>query len=689
MVVQKTVRALTAILMAGSALSLTSGVMAADVLTLNNGQRQAAALVPGQRVQTTGAATQARLDNGAIVSFVGAGAFTAQADGSVTVHAGNATVLATRDTVRVSLPGGTTAQVTANGGAGTFTVNGNTFTGNVLAGQIAFANGNAFSAGQAWRAAAGQAPSSVIANAAQAVPAVADQQSGGITAAATNGQPVGLGQALAAIGASGDVVAAAVNLQATAENPTLANFPAGDAAVLAEYALSLAQAYGAPLFQGVGSDLVRTYLSYLEEGGAPAQFQTAYGDLVAQYVAFLRDGGLPADFTGANTAALNAYLSYIQATGAFGGLSAADQALIESYLDTLAGGGGDLGGGIGGFMSAYVEALKAYFSFLESGGVPSAYAGLSATLVQQYLEALSSSGLLNTLFGEQAEALTVYLDYLKSGGNPDQYDGLPITPVNPTPVDPGPVTPQPGTVGEKTNQNLAYAGSVIGIDTRDQVTVTTDSAGIAKYVWTVNAVESPERGTSKSFESGSAGDVIGWTRWADGTTAGTFFSSAPVTRAEDSGMAMIYGEPATNIPTSGTVTYALIGATKPTIRDGSVAPGTFDGSVAVAFSPTVKIGVDMQIAIGGHTYNVVSTGGVADPSTSQLALYSNSPDMFGTNFLNRIQTNPGGPACAGTTCEADVRGFLAGPGASHLGLVYSIYGGNFDKQVDGVAAFAK
>lgn len=926
MTIHNSKRTAAALFLAGTALSFPATVFAADMLILGAGQVQRAGIVTGRQVQTSGAATQLRLDNGGIVSFVGTGAFTASADGAITIHAGNATVTASREAVSLTLPGGVRAQVTSNGG-GTFTVNGDTYTGNVLAGRVTFSSGGAFTAGQSWRAASGQTPSGVLANAAQAAPAVADQSTGGIVAAAANGQPVSLGQALAAIGASGDVVSAAVRLQATAENPSLSTFPVGDATALIEYATRLSQIYGAPAFQGAGPDLVRAYLSYLEEGGVPGQFQAAYGALMTQYIEFLRSGGLPADFTGVSAAAINAYLEYVRATGAFNSLSAEYQAFITTYLQNLAAGGTG-----GDFATTYVQAITAYLAFLQNGGLPSQYTALSATIIRQYLEALANSGLIDTLFGAQATAIQAYLDYLRTGGNPDQFPELPTvptTPTNPTPITPEPIGPTtaiavrgslsfgvpgqnghtsltphtapfsrgrpaeimtgvsviytdngnfadvfendaliigrfyngkftlsgrewtlsenqgvhyafaktavttipasgsisykllsatpatfesgssapgaftatlgvvygsslrvgidgtvnmpgdavysfsspggsanaaggftanahaqgsytfvsnvtgqgrgctagtcsvrfyltpaganaeyivasyatsggerisgaaafgpvgsgvapttapPGTPTIATNQNIAYAGSAIGIDARTKVTTTTDGAGtLNKYLWTTNTSEAPERGTNKSLEAGTAGGVIGWSRWADGTTAGTFYTMPAATRGASSGVALVYGEPATNVPTSGTATYALVGSTKPTIRDGSVAPGAVTGAAAVAFGATAKVGLDMKVAIGGHTYAVTTTGGVTTPASSQLSV--NAPDMTFSHY--GISVANGGPACGGSSCAADITGFLAGAGASHLGLAYTIAGGTFDKQVDGVAVFGK
>src|SRR3546814_930347 len=383
------------------------------------------------RVETTGAATQIMLNNGTILSFVDAGAFTVETDGSITVHSGNATILAARDAVRVNLPGGAAALVAGGGGAGTFNLSGGASNGNVLSRQVTFSSGagtRSFAAGRAWQATGSALPMAVIANAPQAVPAVLHQRTGGLAAAAINGQPVGFGQALAAVGASGDVVAAATRLQASAQNPSLTTFPAADAATLVNYAASLSHLYGAPTFQGAGPDLVRTYLGYLGNGGSPARFQSDYADLVSRYIELLRGGGLPANFSGANEAAINAYLNYIRATGAYGALPGQDQSFINAYLDALANGTGNAN-----FLQAYTQAINSWLAYLQSGGLPSTYDGFGQDVLIRYLEALRSSGALESLVGAQAGFLSAYLDYLAGGGNPDQFAGLP----GGGPIDPG------------------------------------------------------------------------------------------------------------------------------------------------------------------------------------------------------------------------------------------------------------
>src|SRR3546814_20741329 len=121
-------------------------------------------------------------------------------------------------------------------------------------------------------------------------------------------------------------------------------------------------------------------------------------------------------------------------------------------------------------------------------------------------------------------------------------------------------------------------------------------------------------------------------------------------------MHMVYGEPATNLPASGTVSYAMIGATKPTIRDGSLAPGSISGSAAVAFGSVAKIGLDLQVSIGGHAYAVATTGGVAAPDSSHIRV--NSSQMGFRS--NPMAIPPGGPACAGKQCTSPFPGLRAG-----------------------------
>src|SRR5690606_33899038 len=102
------------------------------------------------------------------------------------------------------------------------------------------------------------------------------------------------------------------------------------------------------------------------------------------------------------------------------------------------------------------------------------------------------------------------------------------------------------------------------------------------------------------------------------------------------------------LPQSGTVQYALIGATKPTVRDGSVAPGTFSGDLAVAFGAQPHVGFEFDVAIGGSTYALNSPGGVADPSQGAAVTISPGSRFDGFWAIPNLTATGAGPACGGS-----------------------------------------
>ncbi|RZA13218.1 MAG: hypothetical protein EOP93_20605, partial [Lysobacteraceae bacterium] len=154
----------------------------------------------------------------------------------------------------------------------------------------------------------------------------------------------------------------------------------------------------------------------------------------------------------------------------------------------------------------------------------------------------------------------------------------------------------PGT--RTANQFLIRVDPRLAISSVGPVTTVVDATGLAAYRRNSTTSESPQRGTATGGESGTSDGVISWTRWANGTTAGEFNGSGPVDLTVNQGWHMVYGTAATVLPSAGTATYALAGATKPTISDGSMAPGTFTGSAAVAFGSTPRLGLDFNVNIG-------------------------------------------------------------------------------------------
>jgi hypothetical protein len=187
--------------------------------------------------------------------------------------------------------------------------------------------------------------------------------------------------------------------------------------------------------------------------------------------------------------------------------------------------------------------------------------------------------------------------------------------------------------------------------------------------------------------SGSAiGGILGWERWTDGTiTACVSNSCSSHQLNSNQGLHVITGMPATNLPTTGTYNYVLAGATSPTVANGSVAPGTLqpNSTMSVQFGAnagvSANLNVGMNVGVNTETYNIQT----ATPMP-----------------LNNVKFDSGGftlPVTAGgastlcpAPCKGSIGGFLAGLGATGLGIFYQI--GNATTPattISGAAGFKK
>ncbi|MES2301831.1 MAG: hypothetical protein V4521_07130, partial [Pseudomonadota bacterium] len=505
-----------ALLISASSLALAAPVLAQEVVFADNPELAAAAL-RGERVSQTSGVTQVRLATGAVLSFVEGAEFQLRSDGSVDLFKGNVTVTGTAkgDTV-INLAGQGTGRIGGGGSSGSFSVgtdrNGKPVaTGRVLTGTASVANGREdkrFVAGQAWEVANGRPRLAMTAPVAPAPrqgrtaaatapapapvaqttePPVVSIRAGGPVAAAQNGVPVVLGQALAAAGASGDIVSAGQRVQAAVTNPSLETFPSGDLATLVAHASRLERLYGGRPFDQAQADVIRAYLGYLANGGSQAQFLTVYAGLMVQFLDLVRSGAAPSSFSGTSLADINAFVTYRSRTSGFAALDSQNRVLVEAYTAFLLGGGnadqfvsrytsltsayfaylrsgGDplafqgasqetltayitflgnsgllvrladsdrallqayLANGGTGFVAQYRTALSAYFAYLASGKLPGGYTALDPAVLRQYLETLQATGLFEQALGQQAEFYAAYLAHLKAGGSIDTWEGLP------------------------------------------------------------------------------------------------------------------------------------------------------------------------------------------------------------------------------------------------------------------------
>ena len=439
-------RRLAALLLSASGLALASvPASAQEVVFSDNGT---SGVSVGQRMSQTGGVTQVRLPSGVMLSFVDAAEYTINADGTVDLHAGTVTVAGADGAAGViRMPDGAQASVTGAGSAGSFTVTEDgQSTGQTLTGVVNVTRGRSnrnFDAGEQWASAGRQGLRQTVSNGAQVTPSitpvrVARLDRGGPVAAAENGLPVSLGDALAAAGASADILGAARRVEAAAGNPDLATFPSGDLALLVAAAAQLEGLNGGTPFPQAQADIIRTYLGFLAEGGSGAEFLTAYAGFVTQYLDLLRSGALPSGFAATGVSDINAFLAYQSRLGALGQLAAQDRVLVEAYLAFLAG-----GGNVDSFTGQFTDLVEAYFAFVRAGGDPADFTGASAQLVDQYIAFLNDSGLLAQLSdanqallvaylangglgfaGEYTAALEAYFQFLTEGGLPSTYGEL-------------------------------------------------------------------------------------------------------------------------------------------------------------------------------------------------------------------------------------------------------------------------
>lgn len=514
--------ALTALLIGASSLALAARAQAQEVVFADNADLAAAAL-RGERVTQGSGVTQIRLSSGAMLSFVEGAEFQLRPDGTVDLFKGNVTVTGagTSETL-VRLGGEGSGKISGAGSSGSFSVStdasGKTrATGRVLTGLATIANGREtkrFNAGQAWEVANGHprlATSAPVAPAPQMTPQrqaqlaeqtpaptptptpapepqVAAISEGGPLAAAENGVPVVLGEALAAAGASGDIVSSGQRIEAAVANPSLETFPSNDLAALVAYAARLESLYGGQPFNQAQADVIRAYLNYLASGQSQAQFLAVYAGLMVQFLDLVRSGAAPSSFSGTSLADINAFISYRSRTDGFAALSGQNRVLVDAYLAFVLGGGnadqfvarytsltsayfafirsgGDplafqgatqatlsayitflndsgllvrlaepdrallqayLANGGTAFIQQYRVALTAYFAYLQSGQLPSGYTAVDVATLRQYLETLQATGLFEKVLGAQATFYAQYLAYLKQGGTVDGWQGLPV-----------------------------------------------------------------------------------------------------------------------------------------------------------------------------------------------------------------------------------------------------------------------
>lgn len=169
--------------------------------------------------------------------------------------------------------------------------------------------------------------------------------------------------------------------------------------------------------------------------------------------------------------------------------------------------------------------------------------------------------------------------------------------------------------------------------------------------------------------------ILAWGRWIGPVTGDSCGDGCVVDEnyGSNQGFHYVVGSPTASMPTIGTASYTLIGATKPTYVDGLNAPGTLSGSLSVDFGQ-LTVGVNLNVAMPDNSFNIGGSAFIGRLGPSFSGDSGQSLTVSGTD--------------CGSGCSAFVSGFFAGASAERAGLGYHIGTGS-GRNVIGAAAFAK
>src|SRR5439155_621331 len=141
--------------------------------------------------------------------------------------------------------------------------------------------------------------------------------------------------------------------------------------------------------------------------------------------------------------------------------------------------------------------------------------------------------------------------------------------------------------------------------------------------------------------------------------------STLVNYTANQGLHYVVGLPTPVMPTSGSASYTLAGATSPTYVSGATGPGSFAGTINVTFGTTGNIDGNFRVTMPDAAYSW-------NWRTTTSAQFTASSAVTG---------------CSSTACSATVNGFFAGPSAERIGVGYHVNDSQANKTLLGAAAF--
>lgn len=198
------------------------------------------------------------------------------------------------------------------------------------------------------------------------------------------------------------------------------------------------------------------------------------------------------------------------------------------------------------------------------------------------------------------------------------------------------------------------------------------NGALAADIGAASVVDAGSDGAGSGFGLGSG---LNWGRWSGSGSTIAQTLGDQVLRNDGGNLHYIYGNIATGLPTSGQVSYAAVGGTRPT-DSGTGAVGTLlsGGVINVNFTTA-------QLALSGLS----------------IGFDNANYTMSGTASLLNSQFSSSGPAgvatgCTGNACQpllaGNFAGFLAGPGGAGIGMDY-YFNTRSGSVIEGVAGYRK
>jgi hypothetical protein len=222
-------------------------------------------------------------------------------------------------------------------------------------------------------------------------------------------------------------------------------------------------------------------------------------------------------------------------------------------------------------------------------------------------------------------------------------------------------------------RDIAYIAPITGLD--DPQVIRTNGYAVDE-TFSLVQMGSLDIGTSTLAESAASGVVMmRWGRWADGSLIKTDVVSGATSAVALGQSSLHWLESADTappvVPTNGTASYQLIGATTPTDRLGNL--GTLNSATFNADFTAQQVSASVDITINGESWIANGMGSIGAPAGLQ-------PHQFGGAFSS------GAVGASGATPSGSFRGFFTNPGA---GFTYTVSNPTVGTSVDGAAVFRK